>query len=199
MNSEQTIDPPKRKRGRPPKVKLVDETPSIHTADVSLLVSASGVDFTPNAEQKRFAEIVLTRDSAWTYTDIAKELGVKPAVLSAWFNDPRFRIWLENIRHQLFLMFKAPIDIKLIERAMGGSYKHMELYYQMAGEITRIEGEKTKELREFESMTVSEQFAKMRERMRLLLGRTGDVKEAGADETPALVVASTPDDEEDDE
>src|SRR6185503_5134954 len=102
--------PPGKRIQTPPEVKGFKVSPT----DVMTAVEATDVDFAPNPIQLKFAQLILCRETPWTYVEMSQELKVSPDTVNKWFNDQRFRVWLENVRHQLFMLYKPAVDRALI-------------------------------------------------------------------------------------
>jgi hypothetical protein len=189
----------KRPVGRP-RGKKNPEMPEplpITKADVQQAIDASPVDFQPSALQEAFAKIILTSDQIWRYTEIAEKLGVTDDTVSGWFNDQRFRIWYENVRARLFLLYKPPIDRALLKMAATGSIKHIELFYAMVGDLVRTEEEKSAEIRRIDSMSTFEQYTRLTQKISTLSGRMGAPVRAEEKDAPARIELSSPSSDDD--
>ena len=160
-------------------------------------MDANPVDFHPTELQERFAKIILTSEKVWKYTEIAAEIGIASQTLSDWFNDQRFRIWYENVRARLFLLYKPPIDQALLREAQKGSIKHIELFYGIVGDLVRVEAEKSEEIRKIDSMSTSEQFNKFTQKVSYLVGRMGAPMAPSKDVPPPIDLTPKPDEADD--
>ena len=200
-NTTSVEEQQKKKRGRPPGAKNKATAEEVMKfvptgTDVGRLIDASTIDFNPSAKQQEFAKLILTSDHQWTYTSLAGRIGVDPATLSIWFNDQRFRIWYENLRARLFLLYKPQIDKALLDKATEGSIKHQELFYAMVGDLARIEAERSAEVQKIDSLGTSEQWARFTERVTTIIGR-GEMAKPASEPPPRIDISVNT--EEDDE
>lgn len=91
-------------------------------------------------EQK---ELVLMQFAKWYWNptrgplrEYADKIKVSPITLNNWRKDPLFQKISEEIREELRKTVGPLIDKKLFKRAIEGSFPHMNLYYQLCGDLT---------------------------------------------------------------
>lgn len=93
-----------------------------------------------NWEQK---ELVLMQFAQWYWQPVreplkfyADKIGVNPQTLRTWTKDDLFKKISSEIREEIRKTIGPLIDRKLFKRAMEGSFPHMNLYYQLCGDLT---------------------------------------------------------------
>lgn len=82
-----------------------------------------------------------------TQRELARELAVRPETLSRWKKDPQLR---DSVRSLCRIMLESHLPELygvLVREAMAGSFQHLKLAMQMAGEYTeKIESESKTEV-----------------------------------------------------
>ena len=136
------------------------------------IVNGAIIPFTPSPEQIRFTELYVS--GVVKKADAARHIGVAQKTIYNWFQDLRFRLWFDGIRRQVFSFYKMQIDRKLFEKAMKGSYKHMELFYTLSGDLTKKSVEETVEGEQIDSMDVSQRYLLLQRKISVIRGNLGD-------------------------
>lgn len=164
--------------------------------DVDTIITQSIAPFIPSEKQKRYAEILLTSTDAMTQKEIAKRLDVGAETIAHWFSNVRFRMWVEELRMLYFFNFKPMIDKTLIHKALSGSYRHMELFYTLTGDLKQTVMREDALAGEFDSMGVSAQFAEFSRVIKTISGTMGKDEPQrrlqSAEEPDASAVPETP-------
>jgi len=141
------------------------------------IINRGIIPFEPTEEQITFTMNYLTaqeRPASRQRAEFARNFGFDPAVVTGWFRSIRFRLWFEEVRRQCFAHYKPQVDKVLIEQALLGKYKFVELFYTMTGDLQKAVVESSAEMEQLEGLDVHQRFLLFQKKISLTRGTMGD-------------------------
>lgn len=167
----------KRKRPEGMPGKKADELVRVQEAAAAVVNIPLG-EFQPDESQRQFAQILVSSPNRQSYRSIAKKIGVHEKQIYYWMEKPEFRAWIASVRQQVFFYFKPLVDRELIKMAMKGSFRHMELFYNLTGDLERTVEDERLFKGTADSMTTHEEFLEFHKRMITIRGNLNGKPEA---------------------
>ena len=119
------------------------------------------IPFMPTNKQRDLAKALMTMATGRiiSYKKLAEMIGMQQDALYHWFEDPRFVIWIEEIRQRNFSTWKPIVDRMLLKQLQKGKSWAFKLFYQLTGDIGETaEGLAMAKDLQPEAMTVNQQF-----------------------------------------
>lgn len=153
-------------------------------ADIKGLMGSTLTPFVPTPTHIRFAEELILSEKMSTYKSIAKRLGCSEKTVYMWFQDPGFRLWIDEMRMLMYTHVKPHVDKKLIRMALKGSYKHMELFYTLTGDLKKEEKTEMWKGVQVDSMTTHEQYVAFQRTVSSLTGTMKPTNGKSVHESP---------------
>lgn len=90
-------------------------------------------NFTP--AQIKAAELIATPPKKLTNKEISIEVGVDERTIYRWKNDEKFREIIKDIRKRNRDWIGGAVDKVLVEEALKGKFRFVELYYKLQGDL----------------------------------------------------------------
>lgn len=134
------------------------------------VIGMATFNFTPNSKQVEFAEYLLMTSKVSSHKAMARRLGVSEKTIYHWYQNPAFRLWVETVRKMLFMYYKPLLDKVLINKALTGSYRHLELAYTLMGDLQKTLSESETEVGQYERMDGTERYARLKEKITRITG-----------------------------